>query len=262
MIAFQLSLTGDVAQTISFISEIVYFIILAWITWTDSMSIATFIIDSPKISAQGLDASLIRLSAKILGSLFIISIIFSVSNDLGVPLYGLFTGLGVGGIAIALGAKPTIENFIGSLNLFVDKPVRIGDFCRYGEDSEPSLKRSGHIESIGIRSTRIRGIDNSLTTIPNADFSMMHIINYDLRNKILLLTVLGLRYETTDDQMRYVITILRDMLLGHPLVIDEEPRVRFIGFGDYSLNVEIRVNINTSDRDEFQAIQEDIFFVS
>ena len=259
MAAHQLTLTGVVAETISLIDEVLYYFVLAWIAWTGSMSIAELVIASPKIPDQGLDASLLRLTARIIGIILVISIIFYVSSNLGVPLYGLFTGLGVGGIAIAMGAKSTIENFIGSLNLFADKPVSVGDFCRYGEDAGPNFKRAGHIESIGIRSTRIRGIDNSLTTIPNADFSMMHIVNYDVRSKILLLTVLGLRYETTEDQMRYVIAMLRDMLLGHPRVIDEKPRVRFIGFGDFSLNVEIRVNINTADRNEFRAINEDIY---
>ncbi len=259
MAAHQLTLTGVVAETISLIDEVLYYFVLAWIAWTGSMSIAELVIASPKIPDQGLDASLLRLTARIMGIILVISIIFYVSSSLGVPLYGLFTGLGVGGIAIAMGAKSTIENFIGSLNLFADKPVSVGDFCRYGEDAAPNFIRAGHIESIGIRSTRIRGIDNSLTTIPNADFSMMHIVNYDVRSKILLLTVLGLRYETTEDQMRYVIAMLRDMLLGHPRVIDEKPRVRFIGFGDFSLNVEIRVNINTADRNEFRAINEDIY---
>jgi MscS family membrane protein len=259
MTAHQLTLIGMAAESITLTAELAYYILLVWIAWTGSMSVAELIIASPKITEQSLDASLIRLSARIMGIIFVISIIFYVSNNLGVPLYGLFTGLGVGGIAIALAAKPTIENFIGSLNLFADKPVRVGDFCRYGEDALPNWRRIGHIESIGIRSTRIRGIDNSITTIPNADFAMMHIVNYDIRSKMLLLAVLGLRYETTDDQMRYVIAMLRDMLLAHPRVVDEEPRVRFIGFGDYSLNVEIRVNINTSDRDEFRAINEDIY---
>jgi MscS family membrane protein len=165
----------------------------------------------------------------------------------------------VGGIAIALAAQNTIENFIGSLNLFADHPVRVGDFCRYGEDPTSNWKRVGIVESIGLRSTRIRGIDNSVTTIPNADFSKLHIINYTLCRHIFLLTVLGLRYETTDDQLRYVLASLRDMLLAHPRVIDDEPRVRFAGFGDFALNVEIRVNINTMNRDEFRAIREDIF---
>jgi MscS family membrane protein len=76
---------------------------------------------------------------------------------------------------------------------------------------------------------------------------------------MLLLTVLGLRYETSDDQLRFVLVALRDMLLAHPRVVDAEPAVRFSGFGDYALQVEIRVDIDTSDRVEFRAIREDIY---
>jgi MscS family membrane protein len=98
-----------------------------------------------------------------------------------------------------------------------------------------------------------------VTTIPNADFSKMHIINYARRRHRLLLTVLGLRYETTDDQLRFVLATLRDMLLGHPRVLDDEPRVRFADFGDFSLDVEVRVDINASSANEFRAIREDIY---
>jgi MscS family membrane protein len=165
----------------------------------------------------------------------------------------------VGGIAIALAAQNSIEHFIGSLNLFADRPVRVGDLCRYGEDPIPDWQRIGFVESIGLRSTRIRGIDNTVTTIPNGDFSKMHLVNYSLRSRMLPLTVLGLRYETTDDQLRFVLASLRTMLLGHPRVVDDEPKVRFAGFGNYALSVEIRANINTTDPNEFRAIREDIY---
>ncbi len=255
----QLTLVGTVAEIISFMVQFTYYFLLAWIAWAGCRSIAEVIIASPKISEHSLDAGLIRLVARVLSIIIVIAIILYVSTQLGVPLSGMFAGLGVGGIAIALAAQPTIENFIGSLNLFADKPVRIGDFCRYGDDSASDTQPVGTIEAIGLRSTRIRGRDNTITTIPNADFSKMHVVNYSSRKHIFLMSVLGLRYETTDDQLRYVIAMLRDMLLAHPRVIDEEPRVRFSGFGDFSLNVEIRVNINTLDPNEFRAIREDIY---
>jgi MscS family membrane protein len=59
------------------------------------------------------------------------------------------------------------------------------------------------VESIGLRSTRIRDIDESVTTIPNGDFSKMHLVNYSMRKTVYLSTVLGLRCETTDDQLRF-----------------------------------------------------------
>jgi MscS family membrane protein len=237
----------------------VAYISLAWIAWTASLGIAEAIIVSPKIPEQSLNAHLLRLAARIVGIVAVIAIIFYVSSELGAPLYGIVAGLGVGGIALALAAQNSIEHFIGSLNLFADRPVRVGDLCRYGEDPSPNWQRIGVVESIGLRSTRIRGIDNSLTTIPNGDFSKMQLVNYSMRSRTLLLTVLGLRYETTDDQLRFVLASLRNMLLAHPRVVDDEPLVRFKGFGDFALNVEIRVNINTADLTEFRAIREDIF---
>jgi MscS family membrane protein len=255
----QLTLTGWVSGGVTWLAEAITYFALAWIAWTGSMAVAEAVIASPKIADQSLNAHLLRLLARTFGIVVVIAIILYVSNQLGAPLYGLVAGLGVGGIAIALAAQPTIENFIGGLNLFTDRPVRVGDFCRYGEDPTPDWRRTGTVESIGLRSTQIRGIDDTVTTIPNADFSKMHIVNYTRRRHMLLLTVLGLRYETTDDQLRFVLATLRDMLLAHPRVADDEPRVRFAGFGDFSLNVEIRINIDTTDRNEFRAIREDIY---
>ena len=78
------------------------------------------------------------------------------AHEIGVPVYGSVAGAGVGGIAIALAAKPTLENFIGALNLFVDRPVRVGDLCRFDEESSPEWRPVGTVESIGLRSTKIR----------------------------------------------------------------------------------------------------------
>jgi MscS family membrane protein len=111
-----------------------------------------------------------------------------------------------------------------------------------------------------MRSSKIRGIDDRITTIPNADFAKMHIVNYRLGRHYLLLTVLGLRYETTDDQLRFLLATLRQMLSDHPRVVDVDPQVSFAGLGDFSLNVEIRVHVNTVDRREFCEIREDILF--
>jgi MscS family membrane protein len=255
----ELGLTGWASGGISWLFHAIRYFALAWFAWTGPMIIAEWIISSPRIPDQSLNAHLMRLVARSLGIVAAIVIVLIISKQLGAPLYGMVAGLGVGGLALALAAQPTIENFIGSLNLFADKPIRVGDFCRYGEDPTMQWQRIGHIESIGIRSTQIRGLDHTLTTIPNADFCKMQIINYSMRSRMFLLTVLGLRYETTDDQLRSVLASLRDMLTDHPQVLDEKPRVRFSGFGDFSLNVEIRVEIDTSDIDEYRAIREDIF---
>jgi MscS family membrane protein len=256
----QLTLTGWVSGGVSLAAETIYYFSLAWIAWKGAMIVAELIIASPRIAPESLDAHLLRLGAKAFGIVVAVAIVLYVGSQLGVPVYGLVTGLGVGGLAVALAAQPTIENFIASISLFVDRPVRVGDFCRYGDDAHPDRPRIGVVESIGLRSSTIRGIDDRITTIPNADFAKMHIVNYRLCRHYLLLTVLGLRYETTDDQLRFLLATLRQMLSDHPRVVDVDPQVSFAGFGDFSLNVEIRVHVNTVDWREFCEIREDILF--
>ncbi|WP_345552016.1 mechanosensitive ion channel family protein [Microbulbifer aestuariivivens] len=255
----QLTLTDVVAEWLSLGGEALFYFALAWFVWQLPMVLVeVFISRSPRVEGESLDAHLLRFVARTLGVIAIIAILFVLSARLGAPLFSLLAGFGVGGIAVALAAQGSLENFIGSLNLFGDKPVRVGDFCRYGEDSGPDFQRIGTVESIGMRSTRIRGVDNTLTTIPNADFSKMHIVNYSTRSTILFLATLGLRYETTVDQLRFVLVSLREMLVAHPRVVDEEPSVRFVGMSDSSLDVEVRVDINTNDYFDFRAVREDI----
>ncbi len=160
-----------------------------------------------------------------------------------------------------MAARSTLENFIGALNLFADRPVRVGDLCRYDEDPTAGWRPVGRVESIGLRSTKIRQFDRSLITIPNAEFAQRHIVNLSVCDRMLLTTTLGLRYETTDDQLRFLLAELRELLHAHPGTVhtaDDPVRVRFVGFGDSSLNVAIRVYVRASDRNEFLAIQEDI----
>jgi small-conductance mechanosensitive channel len=133
------------------------------------------------------------------------------AQRLGVPIYGIVAGLGVGGLAIAMAAQPTVENLIGGLSLFADKPIRVGDVCRYGSDE-------GTIEAIGIRSTRIRGSDRALTTMPNTALSKMPLVSLSQRDQMLIQSVIHLRYETSSEQLCHLLIKIREALLGHPKI--------------------------------------------
>jgi MscS family membrane protein len=159
--------------------------------------------------------------------------------------------LGVGGLAIALAAQPTVENLIGGLSLFADKSVRVGDFCRCGTDE-------GTVESIGIRSTWIRGNDRTLTTIPNAALSKMSVVNFGRRDQTLIQSVIGVRYETSPEQLRYLLAKIRELLMGHPRITSDSARARFMGFGASSLDIEVFAYVKTRDRSEFLGIREDV----
>lgn len=257
----QVYLTGAVGQLSQSIGFLIYGITMVWIVWISANQVAEFVIASPKVQPESLDASLLRLVSRSVGVVATLMLVFKVLSDLGVPVAGLITGAGVGGVAIALAAKSSLENFMGALNLFADRPVRVGDRCRYDEESVPGWRPVGRVESIGLRSTKIRRVDGFLITIPNAEFAQRNILNLSSNDKFLLSTVLGLRYETTDDQLRFVLAELRELLHAHPQTIhtaDEPIRLRFVEFGEYSLNLNMRVYIRTKSYNEFLAIQEDI----
>jgi MscS family membrane protein len=144
------------------------------------------------------DPALTRLLFRLLGIVLAAFILIYAAEFLGLSIAPLVAGLGVGGLALALAIRPTLENVIGGFTLFADRPVRVGDFCRYGSDV-------GMVHEIGLRSTRIRSLERTLVTIPNAEFSQMKLENFALRDTRLLRTTLQLRYETTMDQLRYLL---------------------------------------------------------
>ena len=114
----------------------------------------------------------------------------------------------------------------------------------------------GTVEEIGLRSTRIRALDRTLISISNAEFSNMQIINYTKRDRTLLNTTIGLRYETTPEQMNAVLDGIRKLLRGNADVAHDTIRVRFRKLGDYSLDVEVFAYINHASIGDFLEVQE------
>jgi MscS family membrane protein len=200
-------------------------------------------------SFGGLSAiSFFRNSAKF--TLIVIAILIAF-DTLGFNVTAGIAALGVGGIALALGAQKTVENIVGGLSVVFDQPVSVGDFCKFGDTL-------GTVEKIGMRSTRIRTLGRTIVTIPNADFSSQLIENFAKRDMFLYHTNIGLRYETSSDQMRYILVELRKILYAHPKVNPDPARVRFLGYGSDSLNVELFAYVRAADWNEFLGIKEDI----
>src|SRR6267142_5584617 len=108
-----------------------------------------------------------------------------------------------------LAAQKTLENFIGSITLYADQPVRVGEFCRFGGTL-------GTVEEVGLRSTRVRTLDRTIVTIPNAEFSNLKIENSARRDRIWYHPTINVHYETTPDQIRYILVEGHRMLYAHP----------------------------------------------
>jgi MscS family membrane protein len=163
----------------------------------------------------------------------------------------VLAGLGIGGVAIALAAKSTVENFFGGLAVVTDHPVYVGDFCKFGDSV-------GTVEDIGLRSTRIRTVDRTVLIVPNAQFSSVTVENFSRQDKMLFHLTLNLRRDTTPDQLRTILTTVQKISERHPKVETGRLPVRFIGVGAYSLDIEVFVYVLTADGDEFMTIRQDL----
>jgi len=195
--------------------------------------------------------SLMLLGERLLKVAVIAIAILAVLGILGFNLTTVLAGLGIGGIAIAFAAQKTLENLFGGVSVLADEVIRVGDFCRFGD-------KVGTVEDISLRSTRIRTNDRSELSIPNGSLATMNIENFARRDKILLNPTIGVRYETTADQLRYLLAEVRRMLYEHPKVESDGTRIRFVSFDNNALTLEIYCYVLTQDWGEFTAIREDM----
>lgn len=245
-------ITGSIYQFFSTSFLLAQFFYVSWLI----MAIFNYFADIyvfKKYQGKHVDSSLITVLARILGGLTIVILAIYVIEFMGFSISPILTGLGVGGLAVALAIRPVLENVINGLTLYADGGVKIGEFCRYGD-------KLGTIESIGLRSTRIRTLERSLITIPNSEFANMEIDNLERRDKRRMDHVLRLRPEATLEQLRVLIVNLRRLLLQHPMIDEDPVRVRLMGIGEYSININMMAYICCRDHEEFMAVQEDILF--
>ncbi len=246
-----LNITGNVLEILINSSTVIELLLVAFAIWRLSSAIAETIVSSPRFTGRGVDISLIRIVARMMGVVAMVWVMVVGLRELGIDFVPLVAGLGVGGLAGALAIRPTLENLIGGLILFADKPVRVGDRCTVGEVT-------GHVETIGIRSTQIRGLDRSLVSIPNAKFADMEIINWERLDRMLIESRIGLSADTSGSQLRQILAAVRSMLEAHPKVDSDLSFIRLAGHETSAQTLQVRIYTITGNWDEYFAIREEI----
>lgn len=249
-----LNFVGTPLTVIDLLARILFYLALAWSILRIAKLITNNILKtSANITiVEGVDAAMVRLVSRIISIGLAVFVLAYGAQNLGVPIAGVIAGLGIGGIAFALAGQNSIENFFGTIILFTDRPVSVGNFCKFGGNM-------GTIEKIGLRSTRVRTLNQSLLTIPNADFTRMEIDNYSLRTRRVLRSKLHLSLETTPQQIQTIRVGIRDALLSHSKIADKPLRVELSDVGSYSIDISIFAYINIKPIGEFQAIRTQIF---
>jgi len=194
---------------------------------------------------------LLKPAATAVKILIVIAALLMWLDNIGYQVSTLIAGLGLGGIAVALAAQKSIENLIGAAVLYLATPVRVGDSCRFDD-------KVGTVEEIGLRSTRVRTLDRTVITIPNADFAAKPLENFADREKFRFNPALHLHYGTKPEQLKQIMAEIEKFLNEHEKV-DKEPNVaRFMGFGIYSLDIKVFAFILTTDYQEYLGIAEEL----
>jgi MscS family membrane protein len=208
--------------------------------------------ETPTAKASGIGRGLLPMLRRATQIAVVAMAVVAVLTDVGYPVASLLAGLGIGGLALAFAAQKTLENVFGSVSISVDRPFQVGDFVR----AEGGL--TGHVEELGLRSTRIRTLDRTLVTIPNGKFADQRIETFAARDRCRLAFTMALVYATTSGQMRAVLAGVETLLRGHARVWPEGVSVRFVSLSPSSLDVEVAAWFATSDWDEFLAIRQEV----
>ena len=180
----------------------------------------------------------------------IFALFFILGNVFGINITALATGLGIGGIAIAMASKESLENLLGSFTIFFDRPFTVGDVVKVGSVI-------GVVEKVGFRSTRIKTFDKSIVTVPNKKMIDAELDNLGLRPVRRVKFYVGLTYETSTEQIKNIVTEIQEMINNHEKT-NEEGKVRFQEFGPSSLDILILYYVNSPKWEDLINVKEDI----
>jgi len=202
-------------------------------------------------SESPLDDQLLPVLSGALKAFILVIVAALILQNSGYNVSGLLAGLGLGGLAVALALQPTLANVFAAITLFVDRPFHVGDGVSVAGVA-------GSIESIGLRSTRIRTYEGTLVTIPNSAVVSAQIDNLQLRPTRRTTFTIGVRYDTSSEKLKRAVGILRDVMEQHPGT--ETSRAHFKSYGESSLILDVAHWCKYLDYSKYLACIEDINF--
>ena len=200
-----------------------------------------------------MDDQLLPIVAQLGRILIFILALFNILSILNVNVTALIAGVSIGGLALALASKDTVQNLIGSAIIFIDKPFQIGDYIIFGTFE-------GTVTEVGFRSTRIMTVDTSIISIPNGMISNMSLTNLGMRDSRLHNIVIAITYSTPPDTIEAFISELRKMVREHERTKEEPSYIHLRELADSSINIMFRCYLETTSFPEELAIKEDILY--
>jgi MscS family membrane protein len=235
-----LRISGIVLEFATLAIWAIFTLAFTWTVWVGLNLIAENIVSSQQLLSGSIDSQLVRLALRLIAVILAVTILVVGAQHLGIPAYSVIAGLGVGGIAVALAARDSLANILGSLLIMFEKPFRVGHWIRVG-DSE------GTVENVGFRSTRIRTFYNSLISIPNNELINTTIDNMELRNYRRVRTVLQITYDTSSEKIRSFVEGIKQIIANNPNTYKGSYQVVFNEFGAHSLDIFLNFHLEVPD---------------
>ncbi len=195
--------------------------------------------------------TLAKLLLSILKTIVLIIAGMNILSTWGINITGFVASLGLVGMAMALAAKDTASNFFGSMVLFTDKPFKIGDWIK-----TPEVE--GTIESIGVRSTKVRTFARALVSVPNGNLANAAILNWSEMNKRQIKMTLGLTYSTTASQIKTILAEMRELLKNDEDIHQQTIYIHFTEFQDSALGIFCYFFTKTTKWGEYMQVRERI----
>ncbi|MCX7819336.1 MAG: mechanosensitive ion channel family protein [Kiritimatiellae bacterium] len=230
----QLPWPAPLAPGVAAVARVLDVLAVGWVAWAMVAVVVRWLELTAQRSRSRLDEMLVPIVGHSLRATVLVLVMVQVAQTLSdKPVTSILAGLGIGGLAVALAAQDSLRNFFGSIVLLADKPFGLGDRIAAGD-------LDGVVESVGLRSTRLRTLDGELVTIPNGDLAGRAIRNYGRRTFIRSQSVIGITYDTPPQRVERAMEILRELLDRHEgFNAERPPRVHFREYGPYSLNLQV-----------------------
>ena len=242
---------GNVRVVTAFLETGVLFLGAAWVSVIGGSILGEFLAASEYLSVPSLDNQLVRLGMRFVGIVVAFGFLIRGADELGFPAYSVLAGLGVGGLAVALAARDSLANLLGSMLIMIEKPFRVGHVIRVSGSE-------GTVEEVGFRSTRIRTPDNSLISIANNAVVNATLENLSLRTLRYQRFVVQIAYDTPYEKVEELVAGIERVITDRPLTNKTDIQVHFNDFAKSSLNILAEFYMVVSDTSAERKERQDI----
>jgi MscS family membrane protein len=229
--SLQLLQLKDTADTIlAFSIKVLFYVALTFLAYRFASVLSDFGKKKTIDNELDLNEQLINLMQQTVKIVAVVFCVLLAAQNMGIDVFSLIAGLGIGGLAVALAAKDSLANFFGSVMIMLDRPFRIGDWVVV-KGSE------GSVEEIGFRSTKIRTFYNSIISIPNSEVVMSHIDNLGVREYRRTVATLGVTYDTPPEMLEAFMEGIKNIINASEYSRKDYFHVAFKEFGPSSLDI-------------------------